>query len=79
MPGVRPNMMSQCLCALVLKVHSRLTLGLRRLSLRANVRQVWSPVRRFNAGWIEVVHPGDYAILNSYRPRDDTVAATGSF
>src|SRR6266542_947771 len=30
----------------------------------------WSPVRRFNAGCFEVDHPGDYATLNSYQPRD---------
>jgi hypothetical protein len=32
----------------------------------------WSPVRRFNAGWFEVDHPGDYATLNSYQLRDGT-------
>src|SRR5258705_10174638 len=32
----------------------------------------WSPVRRFNAGRFEVDHPGDYATLNSYQPRDGT-------
>ena len=30
----------------------------------------WSPVRRSNAGRFEVEHPGDYATLNSYQPRD---------
>jgi len=33
----------------------------------------WSPVRRFNAGF-EVEHPGDYATINSYQPRDGTSA-----
>jgi hypothetical protein len=33
----------------------------------------WSPVRRFNAGRFEVEHPGDYATLNSYQPRDGTL------
>src|SRR6266705_3023301 len=32
----------------------------------------WSPVRRSNAGRFEVDHPGDYATLNSYQPRDGT-------
>jgi hypothetical protein len=32
----------------------------------------WSPVQRFNAGWFEVEHPGDYATLNSYQLRDGT-------
>jgi hypothetical protein len=32
----------------------------------------WSPGRRFNAGRFEVKHPGDYATLNSYQPRDGT-------
>jgi uncharacterized LabA/DUF88 family protein len=32
----------------------------------------WSPVRHFNAGWFEIDHPGDYATLNSYQPRDAT-------
>jgi hypothetical protein len=34
----------------------------------------WSPVQRFNAGWFEVDHPGDYATLNSYQPRYATVS-----
>ena len=34
----------------------------------------WSPVRRTNAGRFEVEHPGDYATLNSYQPRDATVS-----
>jgi transposase len=32
----------------------------------------WSPVRRFNAGWFEVEHPGDYATLISNQLRDGT-------
>src|SRR4051794_8621245 len=32
----------------------------------------WSPVRRTNAGRLEVDHPGDYATLNSYHPVDGT-------
>src|SRR5260370_13391148 len=37
----------------------------------------WSPVRRFNAGRFEVDHPGDYATLNSYQPRDGTHGEAG--
>src|SRR5258708_9749030 len=37
----------------------------------------WSPVRRFNAGRFEVDHPGDYATLNSYQPRDGTLSSNG--
>ena len=38
----------------------------------------WSPVRRFNAGCFEVDHPGDYANLNSYQPRDGTKPTVAS-
>jgi hypothetical protein len=40
--------------------------------------RAWSPVRRFNAGWIEVHHPGDYATINSYQPSDGTIHDTHS-
>jgi hypothetical protein len=33
----------------------------------------WSPAWRSNAKWFEVEHPGDYATLNSYQPRDGTI------
>jgi len=32
----------------------------------------WSPLRRANAGWFEVEHPGDYATLNSNQSRYGT-------
>jgi hypothetical protein len=33
----------------------------------------WSPLRRFNAGFVWVEQPGDYATLNSNQPRDGTI------